>query len=218
MAITSLSINTQTASVKYAGTKSQSVSVSKDGAVEIKSTDSFVKSAEYSSQSITYSRNAASEGSSDKVETGKTEKGLSAKALQALQDQQTASFKAMIEKMFARQGGADKIKGKGLKDILSTLSVTSDEAAAAANAISADGEWGVNSVATNIMNMAVALSGGDSSKLETLRNAVEAGFKAAGRAWGDTLPDVCQQTYKEVMKRFDFWEQNGSLDGYVMDK
>ena len=60
------------------------------------------------------------------------------------------------------------------------------------------------------MDMAKALSGGDPSKIETLRKAVEKGFKAAGVELGGKLPSISQQTYTEVMKRFDDWANESS--------
>ena len=38
--------------------------------------------------------------------------------------------------------------------------------------------WGVDAVATRLMDMAMALSGGDPSKAELLRDAVQKGFAA----------------------------------------
>ena len=58
----------------------------------------------------------------------------------------------------------------------------------------------------------MALSGGDPSKAELLRDAVQKGFAAVGDL--DSLPQVCQDTYTETMKRFDYWVEKGSLDGY----
>ena len=72
--------------------------------------------------------------------------------------------------------------------------------------------WGVDAVATRLMDMAMALSGGDPSKAELLRDAVQKGFAAVGDL--DSLPQVCQDTYTETMKRFDYWVEKGSLDGY----
>lgn len=83
---------------------------------------------------------------------------------------------------------------------------------AAAEAISENGNWGVNAVATRLIDMAVNLSGGDMSKISMLREAVQKGFAQVGNL--EDLPDVCQQTYDEVMKRFDYLEQNGSMEGY----
>lgn len=31
---------------------------------------------------------------------------------------------------------------------------------------------------------------------------------------GDKLPAITEETHKEITKRFDYWEENGSLDGY----
>ena len=59
----------------------------------------------------------------------------------------------------------------------------------------------------------MALSGGDSSKIETLRAAVEKGFAQAGSIYGDTLPQICQDTYTEVMNRFDEWENPSVAEG-----
>ena len=83
---------------------------------------------------------------------------------------------------------------------------------AAAEAISENGNWGVNAVSTRIIDMAVNLSGGDTSKIGMLREAVQKGFAQVGKL--EDLPGVCQQTYDEVMKRFDYLEQNGTMDGY----
>ena len=83
---------------------------------------------------------------------------------------------------------------------------------AAAEAISENGNWGVNAVATRLIDMAINLSGGDMSKISMLREAVQKGFAQVGKL--EDLPEVCQQTYDEVMKRFDYLEQNGSMEGY----
>lgn len=82
----------------------------------------------------------------------------------------------------------------------------------AARAVSEDGMWGVNAVSTRLLDMAMRLSGGDTEKAEMLRDAVKKGFEAVDAL--ASLPQVCQDTYAETMARFDYWEANGSLDGY----
>ena len=72
--------------------------------------------------------------------------------------------------------------------------------------------WGVNAVSTRLLDMAMRLSGGNPEKISELRDAVIKGFKAVGSL--DSLPQVCQDTYAETMARFDYWETNGSLEGY----
>ena len=145
-----------------------------------------------------------------------TQKRLSSTQLKQIQDQQMASFTRMLDGMLTSQAKKAKLASNGLSaDLFSDLTVTPEQKLAAQQAISEDGEWGVNAVATRIVDMCVSLSGGDSSKLSEMRAAVEKGFQQAGAQWGTSLPSICQDTHEEINKRFDYWEQNGSMDGYV---
>lgn len=148
-------------------------------------------------------------------------KGLDAKQLKALQEQQITSFKNMLAQMLNKQAGASsQLTGSNItltKDLFANLKVDAATSAQASEAISENGEWGVKAVAGRIMDMAVALSGGDNSKLQMLKEAVYDGFSAAEKQWGGALPSITQQTRAEIDKRFEYWEANGSLDGYVME-
>lgn len=78
----------------------------------------------------------------------------------------------------------------------------------AAKAVSDDGDWGVNAVATRIFDMASAIAGNDPEKLEKMRAAVEEGFSQAGVVWNnatglDKMPEITNKTYDEIMSRFD---------------
>lgn len=78
----------------------------------------------------------------------------------------------------------------------------------AAKAVSDEGEWGVNAVATRIFDLASTIAGNDPEKLEKMRSAVEDGFKQAGITWSnatglDSMPDITEKTYNEIMSRFD---------------
>lgn len=73
--------------------------------------------------------------------------------------------------------------------------------AAAKEAISEDGFWGVEAVSDRLVDMAIALSGGDKSKYEVLKNSIDKGFKAAERLWGGELPKICYDTYEATMKK-----------------
>lgn len=155
-----------------------------------------------------------SEGASDVTETKK----LSASQIRSYQEQREQSFTKMINDIVnnqANQGKKAQLQKKGLtKDFFTDLVVTPEQQLAAQQAISEDGEWGVNAVATRIMDMCVALSGGDSSKIEEMRAAVNKGFEQAMGQWGGSLPSICDQTHDEINRRFDYWKQEGSLDGY----
>lgn len=157
--------------------------------------------------------------STEKTDTYTEPKRLSADQLKAISDQQMSSFQNMLSKMLNKQASlAGKKENTLTKNFMQNLNVSSADSMAAASAIAEDGEWGVNAVAGRIMDMAVALSGGDTSKLSILKDAVEKGFGAAEKQWGGKLPSITDRTHEEINKRFDYWEKNGSLDGYTPDK
>ena len=156
--------------------------------------------------------------SSDTPETKK----LSADQIRSYQEQREQSFSKMINDIVssqANQGKKAQLQKKGLtKDFFTDLVVTPEQQLAAQQAIGEDGEWGVNAVATRIVDMCVALSGGDPAKVEELRAAVDKGFEQAMGQWGGALPSICDQTHDEINKRFDYWKENGGLDGYEYQK
>ncbi len=140
-------------------------------------------------------------------------KKLTAEQVDALKRQVEESMQNLAKQMLGQQYKIAKTaNGKvDFAALAKDLGIgTTPEAAA--EAISENGNWGVNAVSTRIIDMAVNLSGGDMSKISMLREAVQKGFAQVGKL--EDLPGVCQQTYDEVMKRFDYLEQNGTMDGY----
>ena len=149
-------------------------------------------------------------------------KGLTADQVQALQNDIAVSQQTMLNMMIqALSDNNDKLQGwldEGV-GVLNFDGVQIDasrfalpEVATnpedAAKAVSDDGEWGVNAVASRIFDLADAIAGGDPEKLATMRAAVEEGFNQAGIAWNnatglDTMPDITERTYNEIMSRFD---------------
>ena len=78
----------------------------------------------------------------------------------------------------------------------------------AAKAIAPGGAWSVDAVSSRIFDLATAIAGDDPEKLSQMRSAVEKGFEQAGMTWKDAtgqskLPDISNQTYNEIMSRFD---------------
>lgn len=72
--------------------------------------------------------------------------------------------------------------------------------------ISEDGYWGVNKTSDRIVDFAIALSGGDTSKADLLLDAFKKGFEKATGTWGKELPDISQDTYKAVEDKFNQWK------------
>lgn len=155
------------------------------------SQDTFVKSKQESSP-VTYSKKVGrSEADEKKIE-----------ALIAEQEQRQARFKEWICSMITKQGEKSNCTIMGLN-----LTVTKEQSLEAQKSLEEDGEWGVNAVATRIMDMAKAFVGNDSSKFSMIKNAVLDGYAAAEEAWGGELPGICKDTLSEINSRFDAWEK-----------
>lgn len=74
-----------------------------------------------------------------------------------------------------------------------------------------DGYWGVNQTSDRLVDMAKALSGGDSSKADTMIAAIKKGFDQAAKAWGGNLPDICQKTIDAAVQKLNDWK-SGQAD------
>ena len=116
------------------------------------------------------------------------------------------AFKKMVQVMIEKQGysvkGITKALSEG-KEV--TITVDSETQKAAQAAISADGYWGADKTSERILDFAKALSGGDKTKIENLRNSFLEGFQKAKEAFGGELPEISQQTYDKVIAGFDAW-------------
>lgn len=120
-----------------------------------------------------------------------------------------SAFKQMVQALFQKQGNTSNVAdGNPLEGLLEIDEQTQLDAQ---EAISENGYWGVNQTADRILEFAKALSGGDPSLIEELKNGVLAGFEAAERAWGGSLPDICYQTREKIMEGFDEWA-NGETE------
>ncbi len=167
-----------------------SVAIEDQGQVySVPAVDSFEKTADTGAYSGTYtpSENMSTE----------------AIDIDALQYERMASFQNMISQMAGEQ--IDAFTSSTYSSDF--LSAVSPEASADALAsISEGGQYSAENVANDILNMAKALSDGDDSKFELLKEAVIKGFSAAADAWGGEMPGITNETYDLVMEGFDAWE------------
>ena len=83
------------------------------------------------------------------------------------------------------------------------LEVDPETKAQAQKDIAEDGYWGVEATSQRIIDFANALTGGDPSKIEKMREAFKKGYEQAEKTWGGKLPEISQQTFDAVMKKFD---------------
>lgn len=108
----------------------------------------------------------------------------------------------IVQDMLKRQGKTlDLIGGD---DIVEVDEIARLEAQAL---IGPDGALGAEAVSQRLVDFAIALSGGDKSKADTLRGAIEKGFKEAEKILGE-LPGISQDTYKLTMEKFDAWAKS----------
>ena len=71
--------------------------------------------------------------------------------------------------------------------------------------------------AQRILDFAKALTGGDPSKIEEMREAFEKGFKQATETWGDELPEISQKTYAATMQKFDQWASEAASVNQIIE-
>lgn len=77
--------------------------------------------------------------------------------------------------------------------------------------IAEDGYWGVEATSDRIIDFANALTGGDPSKIEKMRDAFKKGYAQAEKTWGGQLPEISQKTYDAVMQKFDKLAEEAGL-------
>ena len=79
-----------------------------------------------------------------------------------------------------------------------------------------DGYWGVEQTSDRMVKFALALTGGDPDKLDSMIEAFEKGYAEAEKQWGGELPELTQRTREATLKKFqdlkDKNEQNASAN------
>lgn len=107
----------------------------------------------------------------------------------------------LVQKMFSDQAGVSKLSElfspENLKD------VSAEDIAQAKKDIEEDGYWGIKQTSQRLFDFASALAGDDPEKMKEMQAAMEKGFKEATGAWGDELPEICQETFAAANKMFD---------------
>ena len=124
--------------------------------------------------------------------------------LKADADARTAQLRSLVEQMMVKQGKAYG-DANDIWSFLAKGNYTVDPAtkAQAQADIAEDGYWGVEQTSQRIIDFATALTGGDPSKVDEMREAFKKGYAMAEEKWGGELPEISKQTYEAVMKKFD---------------
>jgi hypothetical protein len=58
----------------------------------------------------------------------------------------------------------------------------------------------------------MSLADDDMEKMEEMQKAFEKGYSMAEKAWGQTLPSICQKTYDAVQEKFqDYYDSKKTI-------
>lgn len=139
-----------------------------------------------------------------------TNKKLDASEIASLKEQAeaaTENLRRLVEELILKQDKNYKTSNEGSsnEDNLTKLGITASDVEAAKQAVSEDGDFGIKAVSDRLVNFAIAVSGGDKSKLAELVSAIDEGFAQAKKALGGELPDISQKTYDETMRKLNEW-------------
>lgn len=107
----------------------------------------------------------------------------------------------LVDQLLSKQA----TKYTSLADMFKNLEVDPATRAQAQEDIGEDGYWGVEQTSDRLVSMAKALSGGDPTKADEMINAIKKGYDQATKAWGDKLPDICQQTIDAATQKMTEW-------------
>lgn len=119
-----------------------------------------------------------------------------------------ANLASLVEKLMTKQGQTYEYATLGdlMKGVQSgEIEVDPATVEQAKKDVADDGYWGVEQTAERIVSFAKALTGGDASKVEEMRKAIEKGFGDATEDWGSDLPEISQKTYDRVNEMLDEW-------------
>lgn len=133
--------------------------------------------------------------------------------MKADQEALTKQLISYVHESLMGQGNA-LATGDDVWKFLASGNYTVDEAARleAQKSIEEGGYWSAESTSDRIVEFAKALTGGDPSKIEKMRDAIDKGFKEATKAWGQDLPSITNDTYDLIQKKLDAWAEEGVVE------
>lgn len=117
-----------------------------------------------------------------------------------------SSVSKLINGLLERQGMTiDQLQGG---ENLSVDEIAREEAA---KLIGPGGELSPEKVSDRIVNFSIAAFGGDKSKIDIIRSAIDRGFDEAERMLGG-LADVSKDTYELIQEKLDKWVNENEID------
>ena len=133
-----------------------------------------------------------------------SERAALVQKLKADVESRTNQLTDLVHQMISKQGNAFGQANDIWKFLASgDFTVDAQTKAQAQADIAEDGYWGVKQTSDRIFDFAMALAGDDEEKMQEMKSAFEKGFKMAEKKWGGELPEISQNTFDAVNKKFD---------------
>ncbi len=185
----------------------------KDGSVteslEFSASKSEVNASKFSSEAAVYEKSSDDNAlTTDKYSKG--DRSALVQQLKADQEKMINNLLDIVMKTISGQGSTFAIASQDdMWKFLAEGKFTADPdtIAKAKEDISEDGYWGVDKTSDRILDFAIALSGGDTSKADELLEAFKKGYEQATGTWGKELPEISKQTYDAVEDKFKQWKE-----------
>lgn len=149
---------------------------------------------------VVYEPSKATDSKSNKV----TDYSSIVKNLKTELSTKNQQLQNLVNQLLGKQAN----KYNTLADLFKNINADPATIAQAQEDIGEDGYWGVKQTSERLVSMAKALSGGDATKADEMIAAVKKGFDQATKAWGDELPDICQQTVDAAVKQLTDWRDS----------
>lgn len=130
------------------------------------------------------------------------------KTIQQLKDESEnilSHLKQIVTALLKRQGLEFREISEIIPDALKDVTVDEIAQEEAQAMLEEGGDLSAGKVSDRIVDFAKAISGGDKSKVDLLKKAIDAGFEAAGIEFGEELPEICKDTYNLIMEKLDAW-------------
>ena len=132
--------------------------------------------------------------------------------LKADAEERTASLRSLVERMMKKQGKTvaesgvlDFENGTNLAQVFKGLEVDEETRLQAQKDTAEDGYWGAKKTSDRILEFAKGLAGDDPELAKKMLGAIKQGFEEAGKAWGEDLPGLCQDTMKMTLDKVNKW-------------
>ena len=162
-----------------------------------------------------YSEAAVYEKSDETVAAPKVKNKVDSETIARLKadaEERTASLRSLVERMMTKQGKTvaesgvlDFENGTNLAEIFKNLEVDEETRLQAQKDTAEDGYWGAEQTSERILEFAKGLAGDDPKLAQDMLNAIKQGFEEAGKAWGEDLPGLCQDTMKLALEKVNKW-------------